>query len=92
MFSFFGTIIKYGFYVGAAAVVGAGFFAHSTKPSDSSFTTYIAKSANLKTPDFVNNIVMDNVIKPEIKDWVFFKTAKVDRNIYIGAVNNWFGK
>lgn len=99
IFSIVGSIMKYGFYTAGLLIIGIGFFARKTLPSDESFKRYTENLLKADSNNPVVDVLMSagnnlahKVINPEFKDYYFVKAVKVPNSrssYFIGAFSNW---
>jgi len=97
------SVVQIGLLAGSVIAV----YAYFTKPTDESFKIFLENhfktNSYRKTDGTIEQLTKRLVskagatlLKPEIKDYIFFKTAEIHENgkvwYFTGAFQNWFTK
>lgn len=92
MFYLLRGVIKYSFYASALSAGAGGAFMYKTKPSDKSLYDHLSRTKMTRIK-WLDEKVID-LLDPEFKDYVIFKTAtfSVGKNeiVFIGVCHEWF--
>ena len=105
MLGYISNTISFVVHTGLVAVSGIALFAYFTKPSDESFKPYFKRylgcQIDSESDGLTNKLLKKSflvagvhLIKPEIKDYIIFKTAEIQEHgkdmYFIGAFQNWY--